>query len=213
MANAYIKMGDTHAAGEVYDNILKTHPDYNFARHNRSVIMYEEGNYDQAVADISVNLDKTPNDADALILRASAYLKQEDLEKAEKDLDKFRIISPDKQHLQNRVRILEEKKEEKRVIIDKATTELKLNKNAINALNNRAAANESLGKHKAAIADANRVIKLNNANEKAYEILIEALENDDQPIKAIKMLQQARTKGVRLNKKNQQLLEKKSANN
>jgi len=213
LANAYIKMGDTHAAGEVYDNILKTHPDYDFARHNRSVIMYEEGNYDQAVADISVNLDKTPNDADALILRASAYLKQEDLEKAEKDLDRFRIISPDKQHLQNRVRILEEKKEEKRVIIDKATTELKLNKNAINALNNRAAANESLGKHKAAIADANRVIKLNNANEKAYEILIEALENDDQPIKAIKMLQQARTKGVRLNKKNQQLLEKKSANN
>ncbi len=213
LANCYIETGDNHAAGEVYDNILKTHPDYDFARHNRSAIMYEEGNYDQAVADISVNLDKTPNDADALIIRASAYLKQENLEKAEKDLDKFRIVSPNKHHLQKRVNLLEEKKKEKRIIIEKATTELKANKNSINALNNRAAANESLGKHKAAIADANRVITLNKVNEKAYQTLIEAYKNDNQPSKAIKMLQQAKTKGVRLNKKNQQLLEKKPANN
>lgn len=213
LANCYIETGDNHAAGEVYDNILKTHPDYSFARHNRSVIMYEEENYAQAVADITVNLDKTPNDTDALIIRASAYLKQEDLEKAEEDLDRVRIVSPNKQQLQKRVDLLEAKKEEKRIIIDKETTELTINKNSITALNNRAAANESLGKHKAAIADAKRVIKLNNANEKAYEILIEALNEDNQPTKAINMLQQAKAKGVRLNKKNQQLLEKKSANN
>ena len=213
LANCYIETGDNHAAGEVYDNILATHPDYGFARHNRSAIMYEAGDYDQAVTDISVNLDKTPNDTDALIIRASAYLKQEDLEKAEEDLDRVRIVSPNKQQLQKRVDLLEAKKKEKRIIIDKETTALKVNKNSITALNNRAAAYESLGNHKAAIKDANKVITLNKVNEKAYQTLIEAYKNDDQPTKAIKMLQQARTKGVRLNKKNQQLLEKKSANN
>ncbi|MFK7980419.1 MAG: tetratricopeptide repeat protein [Saprospiraceae bacterium] len=208
LANCYIEMGDNHAAGEVYNNILEAHPDYGFARNNRSAIMYQEGKYDQAVADISVNLDKTPNDADALILRASAYLKQENLEKAEEDLDRFRIVSPNKQHLQNRVIQLEEKKKAKRVIIDKATTELKVNKNSITALNNRAAALESLGKHKAAIVDANRVIKLNKANQKAYQTLIKALKENDQTDEAIIMLREAEAKGVQLQRLNKQLLKK-----
>ena len=103
LADCYIKTGDNHAAGEVYSNILKTHPDYGFARNNRGIIMYEEGNYDQAVEDISVNLEKTPNDADALIVRASAYLKQDNLEKAEADLSRVRIVSPNRQHLKRKV--------------------------------------------------------------------------------------------------------------
>ena len=119
LANCYIEMGDNHAAGEVYDNILKVHPDYGFARNNRGAIMYEEGNYEQAVEDITVKLDKTPNDVDALLIRASAHLKQDNLDKAEEDLDKARIVSPNK-HLQKRVLQLEEKKKEKRIIIDKA---------------------------------------------------------------------------------------------
>lgn len=208
LANCYIEMGDNHAAGEVYNNILETHPDYGFARNNRGVIMYQEGNYDQAVADISVNLDKIPNDADALILRASAYLKQEDLEKAEEDLDRFRIISPNKQHLQNRVNQLEKQKRAKRVIINKATTELKVNKNAITALNNRAAAYESLGEHAKAIADANRVIQLNQANQTAYETLIKAYKKDNQQTKAINMLRQAEAKGMQFQRLNKQLLKK-----
>lgn len=195
LANCYIEMGKNHEAGKVYDNILKTHPDYGFARNNRGVIMYQEGNYDQAVADITVKLDKTPNDADALIVRASAYLKQDNLDKAEEDLNHFRIVSPNKQHLQKRVLQLEEKKKEKRIIIEQANRELEINKNTITALNNRAAANESLGNHAMAIKDANRVIQLNKANQKAYQILIEALKSDDQPIKAEKMLRQARAKG------------------
>jgi len=198
LADCYIKTGDNHAAGEVYGNILKVHPDYGFARNNRGVIMYDEGNYDQAVEDITVKLTKTPNDADALIVRASAYLKKEDLEKAEEDLSRVRIVSPNKQHLQNRVKQLEEKKKYKRGIIDKATTELKVNKNAISALNLRAAAYESLGEHTKAIADANRVIALNNANKKAYQTLIEALKDDNQPTKASNMLRQAKAKGLQL---------------
>jgi len=210
LADCYIKTGNNHAAGEVYDNILKTHPDYGFARNNRGAIMYQEGNYDQAVEDITVTLAKTPNDADALILRASAYLKKEDLEKAEKDLDRARIVSPKKQHLQKRINLLEKRKKEKRLIIDEATTKLKANKNAITALNNRAAANESLGNHAAAIEDANRVIALNNANEKAYETLIEALNEDNQPDEAIHMLRHAESKGVKLHRLNKRLLKKKN---
>jgi len=210
LANCYIETGDNHAAGEVYNNILKVHPDYGFARNNRGVIMYQEGNYDQAVEDITVQLEKTPNDADALLLRASAYLKKEDLEKAEKDLDRARIVSPKKQHLQKRVELLEKRKKEKQLIIDEATTELKVNKNAITALNNRAAANESLGNHAAAIEDANRVIALNNANEKAYETLIEALNEENKPDEAIHMLRTAEAKGVKLQGLKRKLRKKKN---
>ena len=213
LANCYIEMGNNHEAGKVYDNILEAHPDYGFARNNRGVIMYQEGNYDQAVEDISVNLDKTPNDVDALILRASAYLKKDDLAKAEEDLDNVRIVSPNKQHFQKRVLQLEEKKKEKRIIIDKATKDLKTNKNTITALNNRAAAYESLGNHAMAIKDANRVIQLNKANQQAYKTLIKAYKNNDQPIKAGNMLRQARAKGIQLNQLDNQLIRKKSANN
>ena len=171
--------------------------------------MYEEGNYDQAVEDISVNLEKTPNDADALIVRASAYLKQDNLEKAEADLSRVRIVSPNRQHLKRKVHQLEEKKREKQIIIDKATEELKANKNSITALNERAAALESLGEHAKAIADANRVIQLNNANQKAYETLIRAYKEDNQQTKAVDMLRQAEAKGLQLHRLNRQLFKKK----
>ena len=210
LANCYIEMGDNHAAGEVYNNILKVHPDYGFARNNRGVIMYQEGNYDQAVADISVKLEKTPNDTDALIVRASAYLKQDNLKKAEKDLDRIRIVSPNRQHLQKRIYQLEEKKKEKKIIIDQSTTELKANKNAISALNQRAAAYESLGEHNKAIADANRVIQLNKTNQAAYETLITAYKENNQPTEAIDMLRQAQAKGVQLQRLDTQLTRKEN---
>lgn len=210
LADCYIRTGDHHAAGEVYDNILEVHPDYGFARNNRGVIMYQEGNYDQAVADISVKLAKTPNDTDARILRASAYLKQDKLEKAEEDLEHIRIITPDRQHIQKRVDELEEKKKSKRIIIEQATTELNENKNEINALNRRAAAYESLGQHDKAIADANRVIALNKENQKAYQTLITAYKENNQRTKAIDMLRQAQAKGLQLQDLNKQLIKKQN---
>jgi len=143
-------------------------------------------------------------------IKASAYLKQDNLEKAEADLSRVRIVSPNKQHLQNRVHQLEEKKREKQIIIDKATKELKKNKNTITALNQRAAAYESLGEHTKAIADANRVITLNNANKTAYETLIKAYKEDNQRTKAVDMLRQAEAKGVQLQRLNQQLLRKEN---
>ncbi len=205
LANSYLAIGDNQAAYNVYDNILEVHPNYGFARNNRGVLLYEKGQYVEAVEDMDVKLAKTPNDADALIVRANANIKLDELYKAEEDLQRAKIIQPNKLQLESTSKVLEKRKAEKVKMIEAASNTLKTNTNSLSALNNRAAAYESLGQHEMAIKDANRAIQLSSKNSVAYETLIEAYANKKDSIKVKTILKQARQKGINLKK-----LEKKS---
>lgn len=199
LANSYLAMGKNKAASEVYDNILEVHPNYGFARNNRGVLKYKEGEYASAVEDMTVKLEKTPNDADALVVRASAYIKQEQLKKAAVDLERASIIKPNKlqqQQINEKTILLEEKKSQKRAAIENASKNLEYNKNSLQDLNDRADAYKSLGDNTMAIQDAKRAIQLNNKNAAAYQTLIEVYANENDMSKAETILRQAQSKGV-----------------
>ncbi len=200
LANSYLEIGDNQAAYDVYDDILEVHPNYDFARNNRGVLLYQKGRYVEAVEDMDVKLAKTPNDADALIVRANANIKLDELYKAEEDLQRAKIIQPNKMQLESTGKVLEKKKREKRKTIEAASKTLETNTNSMSALNSRAAAYESLGEHEMAIKDANRAIQLGSNSSVTYETLIEAYANKKDSIKLNTILKQARQKGVKLKK-------------
>jgi len=200
LANSYLAVGDNQAAYDVYDKILTVNPNQDFARNNRGVLLYEKGRYVEAVEDLDVKLAKTPNDADALIVRANANIKLDDLHKAEEDLQRAKIIQPNKLQLESTSKVLEKRKREKMKTIETTTNTLKTKKNSLSALNRRAAAYESLGQHEMAIKDANRAIELSSKDSVAYETLIEAYVNKKDSINVNTILKQARQKGINLNK-------------
>jgi len=213
LANSYLKIGDNQAAYDVYDNILEVQPDYGFARNNRGVLLYQKGRYVEAVEDMDIKLAKTPNDADALIVRANANIKLDELYKAEEDLQRAKIIQPNKLQLESTSKILEKRKAEKVKMIEAASNTLKTNTNSLSALNSRAAANESLGRHQMAIKDAKRAMELNSENSVVYEILIEDFVNKQDSIKVKTILKQARQKGINLKKVERKGLLKKIPKN
>ncbi len=200
LADSYLAIGDNQSAYNVYDNILKVQPDYGFARNNRGVLLYQKGRYVEAVEDLDVKLGKTPNDADALIVRANANIKLDELYKAEEDLERAKIIQPNKLQVESTSKVLKKKKAEKMKTIEAASNALKTNTNSLSALNNRAAAYESFGQHEMAIKDANRAIELSSKNSIAYETLIEAYANKKDTVKVNTILKQARQKGIKLKK-------------
>lgn len=200
LADSYLAVGDNQAAYDVYDNILAVQPNYDFARNNRGVLLYQKGRYVEAVEDMDIKLAKTPNDADALIVRANANIKLDELYKAEEDLQRAKIIQPNKLQLESTSKILEKRKAEKVKMIEAASNTLKTNTNSLSALNSRAAAYESLGQHEMAIKDANRAIQLSSRNTLAYETLIEAYANKNDSVKVNTVLKQAKQKGINLKK-------------
>jgi len=200
LADSYLAIGDNQAAYDVYDNILKVLPNHNFARNNRGVLLYQKGRYVEAVEDMDVKLTESPNDADALIVRANANIKLDELYKAEEDLQRAKIIQPNKLQLESTSKVLQKRKAEKMKTIKSTSNTLKANGNSVSALNDRAAAYESLGQHEMAIKDANRVLELSSENEIAIGQLIEIYVNKNDSISATKVLRQARQKGINLKK-------------
>jgi len=129
LANSYLAVGDNQAAYNVYDTILALKPNHSFARNNRGALSYQKGSYVAAVEDMDVRLAETPNDADALILRANANIKLDALDKADEDLQRAKIIQPNKLQLESTSRVLEKKKKEKLRVIEAANNTLKTNTN------------------------------------------------------------------------------------
>jgi len=213
LANSYLAVGDNQAAYDVYDNILEVQPNYDFARNNRGVLLYQKGRYVEAVEDMDVKLAKTPNDADALIVRANANIKLDELYKAEEDLQRAKIIQPNKLQLESTSKVLNKKKAEKVKMIETYNNTLKTNGNSLRTLNDRAAALESLGRHEMAIKDANRAIELDSNNSVAFEQLIKIYENKKDSIKVNTILKQARQKGINLRKVEEKRFIKKMQKN
>ena len=200
LADSYLAMGDTKAAAAVYDKILEVHPNYEFACNNRGVLLYQEGEYRKAINDLTVQLNKSPDDVDALSVRASAYLHLDELQKAEVDLQKAKNTQAKGVLIEEKTKLLDEKKAEKKAIIKDSTSQLKKNKNNIKALNARAKANKSLGEYELAIQDAEQVIRLSSKNTKAYETIIEAYTDKKNPLKVEEIWKKARAKGIDLTK-------------
>ncbi|MCB0675191.1 MAG: tetratricopeptide repeat protein [Saprospiraceae bacterium] len=96
LADSYLATQQTDKALQQYDRVLEVHPDYSLARNNRGILLYEKGNFQEAVQDFSNILQRNPEDSDVLVARGAAFAKLNEMDKAKTDLNEARRINPDR---------------------------------------------------------------------------------------------------------------------
>ncbi len=94
LADNFIKTEQPEKAIAALDTLLQTHPDYLLGRTNRAVLSLETGDYLGAVEDLTLALEKKPEDPDLLLIRGKALLRSEQLYPARADFEKFLQVSP-----------------------------------------------------------------------------------------------------------------------
>lgn len=198
LADSYIAKDSVKLAEETYDKILAVHPNYGFALNNRGVLKLKNNQYVSAIEDFNKKLELSPDDADALAARGAAFLRLEDLEKAEKDLKEAEKIEPSSPIIKENIHQLDSVKQVKKREKSEATEQLQRNGNNIEALNQRASASVSLGEPDQAITDSKRVLQRDSRNVKAYANLSEAYLNKGDTIEVNTTLNQAQRKGIDL---------------
>ncbi len=213
LADTYLAMGETDKAIASYDEVLETHPNYGFARNNRGVLLLKEGQYAEAVTDLSNLTAQQPQNLEAHAALATAYVKADMLDKAGREIESIEqlqrttttdssggqikssptlpggVVSSLKREFQQKVAEEEKKK-------SKAEQTLKVNPNDIKALEQKAVASRNLGDYRTAAQTAERILSKDPDNPHAFATLIESKQALLQPEAAKKVLQKAKEAGV-----------------
>lgn len=196
LADSYIAQDSLALAEKTYDKILAVHPDYGFALNNRGVLKLKNNRYVSAIEDFNKKLQLSPDDVDALAARGAAFLKLEELKRAEKDLKEAEKMEPSSPIIQKNIQQLDSVRQVKEQEKNEATQQLQRNRNDIDALNRRASASVSLGQPDQAITDSKRVLRRDSRNVKAYANLSDAYLHKGDTTEVKTTLDKAQRKGV-----------------
>ncbi len=196
LADSYYAQGEEDMAITKYDTVLARHPEYPLARNNRGVLLYNQKKYLEAIEDFNVKLEMSPQDTSILKARAKAYLKTDQLEKANRDYLKVRDLAPQNKSILERIREVELEKQSRMESVREASTNIRSNLNVTDALVQRSAALRSLGEDERAIADARAAIRNEPANPEPYAVLVELFYENKQKEDLEKILELAKQNGV-----------------
>lgn len=196
LADSYIATHNPDKALMTYDSILEAHPNYGFALNNRAILNFQQKNYPEAIEDLEAQLDASPEDAKTWTIKARAHRALEQLDKADKYLDKAEKIAPLSPAIQKEKQMVDSLKVIKKEEKASATKEIRRNRKDIDSYNKRAAANYSLGEDAAAINDVQQVLKLDKSNPEAYAIWLETYQKEKDTANVKKILKEATRKGV-----------------
>lgn len=199
LADSYLAQNNTQKAKEAYDKVLAVHPNYGFALNNRGVLHLKDKEYVDAIEDFNAKLELSPDDSEVLAARGAAYIKLEELEKAQEDLDKAKDIEPSSPIIQQNIERLDSVKQVKKRQKEEANQMIRRDRNNINALNQRAGANVSLGEEtEQAISDSKQVLRKDSKNVQAYANLSDAYLHKGDTINVEKTITKAQRKGVKI---------------
>lgn len=195
LADSYIATDEQEKALMTYDTILKAHPNYGFALNNRAVLNIKRKNFPKAIDDLEVQLIIQPEDAKVLTTKAQVHRELEQLDKADKDLEKAEQIAPQDIRVQKEKQVLDSLKVEKRKIKADATEEIKQNPRNPEPYIQRAAAHYSLGEDAAALEDAETAAQLNQTSSVPYIIKINTFQKENDTTNINRVLKEATQKG------------------
>ncbi len=214
LADSYWKMGQAEKAESSLDQVLDEHPNYWLALNNRAMINYTKGNFPEAIADLSRQIENKPTNAEALLNRAGILLKMDLVDRAEKDIERVKTLVVESENLdksgtrdsiqapktripagaiEKRVFELEKKREEQKTRRVKAVTALTERPSDTNALLEKAEADLNLGDNRKAAEAANQVLSRDPDNPRALAIKLEAASGTT---RFTQTLQQVRQSGV-----------------
>ncbi len=97
LADNFIASKETEKAQLALDTCLDLNKNYWLGRNNRANLRIKTGDYLGAVEDLSVALNKRPEDTDMLLARGVAYKKSQQLYAAKQDFEKIIKMKPEKE--------------------------------------------------------------------------------------------------------------------
>lgn len=172
LADIYLSQKKPQLATDRYDAVLNRHPDYQLALNNRALLNYQKGQFAEAASDLSQVLGQNGKPAPELLeIRADAYLKSDQLQRAKKDLQQLKVmkVAPKvDQKIKEVNRRIEQEEQNK----TKADAQLRLDPNNLKALQQKASASRKLGDYRASVRSAESVLRRDPKNAAAYAELI-----------------------------------------
>ena len=175
LGNAQIKEGHLEEAETNYDSLLVIHPEYKLGRNNRGMLKYRQGDYMQAIEDLSVIVDQDANNVQARVQRAMIYREADMLVPARKDLETVQKI--DEQN-SDAIKVLEEVNDEIREARKTAQkTKMQANRDPRNEelWRQNAVANYRIQNYTDALNAAQKLLKVNPADTIAKGVIVKSL--------------------------------------
>ncbi len=193
LADSYQKSNNDEKAEQTYTQLLARDPDNTFARNNRAIIAYKNGNSASAISDLNAAIDKNKNDTIALIARSYIFMKEGLLKVAEEDLRKVKQLDPDRPVVKRWTEKLVERKKEEQRKKRAAAKAVAKNPRNVNALVEQATAELNLGNYTIARTLAEKVTRLDPKRAEAYSIIqeVDIMEKKDS-----KNMKKAQSNGV-----------------
>lgn len=197
LADNFIETKQPDKAMAALDTLLQTHPNYWLGRSNRAMLSMESGDYLGAVEDLTVALQKRPDDPELLLTRGKALLKSEQLYPAREDFEKFIQKNPDRAP-----EVKEDLKETNKRILANETILRQINTKPSNDLTRRdyiaaADASRQLGDTKSTRQFVTKGLEVEKNNPKLIAIQIDNLLREKKEAEASQVLKDAVKRGVR----------------
>ena len=199
LADSYLSKKDSKKALESYNKVLEVHPNYGLALNNRGMLHLQEASYAEATEDFSRNLalDSTQADNKVLVARSEAYLKSNHLAKAKDDLNKAAVMKPDDPIVKEKLKEVEDKIEEQKVIKKRAENLKQARRSiSVNEEVDFALSSQKLGEYDQAILEAEGILKRSPKNAEAFGVLMESYHAKGDTAKAREVWERARRAGV-----------------
>jgi len=146
--------------------------------------LYEEGNYDKAVAELSRSISLKADNADSYVSRGNALRRKGDLNRAIEDYSRALTLKSGYAEVYNYRGFVYASKGDFNKAIADYTQAVRYKANYADALFNRAYANAKQDNWDAAIADYTQVIKLEPSNAVAYHERGSAWDSKGDKVKA-----------------------------
>jgi tetratricopeptide (TPR) repeat protein len=172
LADSYMEVGDKAKAIESYDKVLEAHPDYRFALLNRAMLKYQTGETAEAIEDLNQQLKNDPKDKTALLSRATIYVKEDQLDKAGKDISDLESDPAERQKVIPLKRDYNKKIKTEIDRKEKAEARLRQDPENIKALNVLSESSIRLGEYQTALTANQKITKIKPDNKKAWANLL-----------------------------------------
>ena len=194
LANAQIKAGHLDEAEKTYDSLLIVHPEYKLGRNNRGMLKYRQGDYMQAIEDLSVILKQDEANANARVQRAQIYREADMLLPAKQDLEAARKMDEKNVDIEKNLDQVNEEIREARKTAQK--TKMQANRDPRNEelWRENAVANYRIQNYTDALSSAQKLLRVNPADTTAKGVIVKSLAAQGKVADLQRFLSQQATK-------------------
>ncbi len=172
LANSYMELGNKEMAIQSYDKVLEEHPDYRFALINRAMLNYQTGNTADAIDDLDKQIENDPEDKKALWSRATIYVKEDQLDKAGKDISVLENDPIERKKVDNLKKNYDQKMKKEIQRKKRAESTLETDPNNLKALEVLSESSIRLGEYNTALETNKTITRIRPDNEQAWGNLL-----------------------------------------